>query len=63
MFFYVLKNTIIRVLLWSSKLRIWAATAAAWVAAVGQVQSLAWELLHAVGVAENKKAKNKKQHH
>ena len=33
-------------------------TAAAWIAAVAQVQSLAWELPHAAGVTKKKKTKN-----
>lgn len=32
-------------------------TAAAWVAVVARVRSLAWELLHAAGAAKNKNKK------
>ena len=37
------------VLWWSSRLGFRVVTAAAWVVAMAQVQSLAWELLHAMG--------------
>ena len=30
-------------------------TAAAWISAMAQVQSLAWELLHTMGIAKKKK--------
>ena len=43
------------VLLWHHRLRIQHFTAAAWVGAVVQVPSLAWELLHATGVVKKKK--------
>ena len=32
-------------------------TAAAWLTTMGQVQSLAWEFPHAIGIAEKKKKK------
>ena len=44
--------------LWHSGLRIGIVTAAAWIAAVAQVQSLAWELPHAAGVTRSKQTKN-----
>ena len=36
-------------------------TVAAWVTAMAQVQSLAWEFTHAAGVAKRKKKKKKKR--
>ena len=45
------------VLLWHSRLRMGIVSAAAWVAAVLWVHSLAWELMHNSGVAKKKKKK------
>ena len=45
-----------RVLLLHSGLRVWCFfTTVAWIAAGMWVSSLAWELLHAIAAAENKK--------
>ena len=47
--------------MWCSGLISGVDTAAAWVAAVAQVQSLALEFLHGKGVAKKKKKKKKKK--
>ena len=49
-----LKRSVVGSLLWHSGLRIHVVTAAGWVAAVVQVQSLALEFSHAMGMTKTK---------
>ena len=46
---------------WLSSLRIWCCYAVMWLAAVVQLQPLAWELPNAAGTAKKKKKKKKRE--